>query len=77
MTKYLPEPYKIKSVEPLTILSRDERKSIKGGYNTFCLGLRSIYRPLTDSGTNAMSDRQWAGLWLVMKRMLEVRTSTI
>lgn len=58
-----PEPFRIKMIEPLTLLSREERltriRSV--GYNVFKLRARDVYIDmLTDSGTSAMSDLQWA-----------------
>ncbi len=61
----MPPPFKIKMVEEISLLPRQQREEVldAAGYNIFALRAEQVFIDLlTDSGTSAMSDVQWAGM---------------
>jgi len=65
--QHVPEPWRVKVVEPIHLPDRDTRKRRleAAGFNVFAIPAEDVYIDLlTDSGTSAMSQDQWAGLML-------------
>jgi len=67
MPKYVPEPFRIKVIEPIQLIPRQERIKVvqEAKFNVFNIRSEKIYIDLmTDSGTSAMSNAQWAAMML-------------
>lgn len=65
MTHHPVEPFRIKSIEPIHLINAEKRKAAlqQAGYNIFALKAKDVYIDLlTDSGTGAMSQEQWAAI---------------
>ncbi len=65
--KFMPEPWRVKVVEPIRLPDREERERrlVDAGFNLFMVPSEAVFIDLfTDSGTSAMSDNQWAGMMI-------------
>jgi len=67
MPFHFPEPWRVKVVEPIRLPTPQQREASleAAGFNLFAVPAADVFIDLlTDSGTSAMSDNQWAGLML-------------
>ena len=65
MLGYIPEPFRIKMIEPIRLIDRTERETAlqQAGYNVFGIKAEDVFIDLlTNSGTGAMSQDQWAAI---------------
>ena len=65
MPGYIPEPFRIKMIEPIHLVERSARETAlqQAGYNVFAIKAEDVFIDLlTDSGTGAMSQDQWAAI---------------
>jgi tryptophanase len=73
----LPEPYRAKVVEPISLLPRERREQVlrEAFYSGTYINSADVFIDLaTDSGTAAMSDRQWAAMMVADEAYVRSRS---